>query len=191
MCVLDYRDLPDRTFDAICSIGAMEHFGSAELGRYFESMAGHLRPGGRMLNHCITRRSNRERQRAGAFIDRYVFPDGELQGPGTVIAAMHDQGLEVRHAENLREHYVLTLREWGANLERHWPQAVAEVGERRARIWRLYMALCRVGFELDRVQIHQMLGVRLDEQGRSNMPLRPNWQQPEQPAGPRAFELAA
>jgi cyclopropane-fatty-acyl-phospholipid synthase len=191
MYVLDYRDLPDRTFDAICSIGAMEHFGSAELGRYFESMAGHLRPGGRMLNHCITRPSNRERQRAGAFIDRYVFPDGELQGPGTVIAAMHDHGLEVRHAENLREHYALTLREWGANLERHWPQAVAEVGERRARIWRLYMALCRVGFELGRVQIHQMLGVRVDEQGRSNMPLRPNWQQPQQPAGPRAFELAA
>jgi len=96
-----------------------------------------------------------------------------------------------QHAENLREHYALTLREWGANLERHWPQAVAAVGERRARIWRLYMALCRIGFELDRVQIHQMLGVRVDEQGCANMPLRPNWQQPERPAGPRAFELAA
>jgi len=188
--LLDYRDLPDHTFDAIASIGAMEHFGSAELGRYFESMAAHLRPGGRMLNHCITRPSNRERHRTGAFIDRYVFPDGELQGPGTVMSAMHDHGLEIRHEQNLREHYALTLREWGANLERHWPQAAAEVGERRARIWRLYMAFSRVGFELDRIQIHQVLGVRLDSRGRSCMPLRPNWEQREQRAGTRAPELA-
>jgi cyclopropane-fatty-acyl-phospholipid synthase len=188
---LDYRDLPSRAFDAICSIGAMEHFGSSELGRYFGSMAGHLRPGGRMLNHCITRPSNREGHRPGPFIDRYVFPDGELQGPGTIIAAMHDHGLEVRHTENLREHYALTLREWGANLERCWRQAVAEVGERRARVWRLYMALSRIGFETDRVQIHQMLGVRLDARGRSEMPLRPAWEHHGQRAGTRTTELAA
>jgi len=191
MFLLDYRDLPDRRFDAIASIGAMEHFGSAELGGYFESMAARLRPGGRMLNHCITRPSNRERHRTGAFIDRYVFPDGELQGPGTIIGAMHDHGLELRHEENLREHYALTLREWGANLERHWPQAVAEVGERRARVWRLYMAFSRVGFELGRIQIHQMLGVRLDSRGRSFMPLRPNWEQQTHGLGTRALEPAA
>ena len=173
--LLDYRALADQTFDAIASVGAMEHFGGAELGRYFESMAARLRPGGRLLNHCITRPSNRERQRTGAFIDRYVFPDGELQGPGVVIGAMHDHGFELRHEESLREHYALTLREWGANLERHWPQAVAEVGERRARGWRLYMACARVAFELNRIQIHQMLGVRVDSRGRSRMPLRPNW----------------
>jgi cyclopropane-fatty-acyl-phospholipid synthase len=174
--LLDYRDLPDRTFDAIASNGAMEHFGSSELGRYFATMAAHLRPGGRMLNHCITRPSNRERHRTRAFIDRYIFPDGELQGPGTVIGAMHDQGLEVRHTENLREHYSLTLREWGANLERHWADAVAEVGQRRARTWRLYMAYSRVGFDLGRIQVHQMLGVRPHQGGRSGMPLRPDWQ---------------
>jgi cyclopropane-fatty-acyl-phospholipid synthase len=177
---LDYRDLPNRTFDAISSIGAMEHFGSSELGRYFTSMAGHLRPGGRMLNHCITRPSNCERHRTGPFIDRYVFPDGELEAPGTIIAAMHDHGLELRHTENLREHYALTLREWGANLERHWRQAAAEVGERRARVWRLYMALSRIGFETDRVQIHQMLGVRLDARGCAAMPLRPSWEHEHQ-----------
>jgi cyclopropane-fatty-acyl-phospholipid synthase len=184
--LLDYRDLPDRRFDAICSIGAMEHFGSAELGRYFESMTAHLRSGGRMLNHCITRPSNREPARTGAFIDRYVFPDGELQGPGAIIGAMHDHGLEVRHEENLREHYALTLREWGANLERYWPQAVAEVGERRARVWRLYMAYSRVGFDLDRIQVHQILGVRLDEDGRSQMPLRLGLDQTTFSANPRA-----
>jgi cyclopropane-fatty-acyl-phospholipid synthase len=101
-----------------------------------------------MLNHCISRPSNRQRHRSGPFIDRYVFPDGELQGPGTVTGAMHDHGLEVRHAENLREHYAITLAQWAANLERNWSKAVAEIAERRARPWRLYIAASRVGFEL-------------------------------------------
>ena len=174
--VLDYRDLGDDRFDAISSIGAMEHFGTRRLGSYFASMAERLRPEGRMLNHCITRPSNRQRHRAGPFIDRYVFPDGELQAPGTVIGAMHDHGLEVRHAENLREHYAATLSHWASNLERHWPEAVAEVGERRARAWRLYMALSRIGFELDRIEIHQMLGVRTTSDGGSGMPRQPNWE---------------
>lgn len=174
---LDYRDLPPgERFDAIASVGAMEHFGTAELGRYFAATAARLRPGGRMLNHCITRPSGRERHRAGAFIDRWVFPDGELQSPATVAGALHDNGLELRHAENLREHYALTLRAWGANLERSWAEAVAAVGERRARAWRLYLACARVGFDLGRIQVHQLLGVRLDAAGRSGMPLRPAWE---------------
>lgn len=120
-----------------------------------------------------------------------MFPDGELQGPGTIIGAMHDHGLELRHEENLREHYALTLKEWGANLERHWQQAVAEVGERRARVWRLYMAYSRVGFDLGRIQIHQMLGVRNTGDGSSGMPLRPTWEQRNQRTDTRAHELAA
>ena len=76
-------------------------------------------------------------------------------------------------------------------LERHWPEVVAEVGERRARVWRLYMVGSRVGFERDRIQIHQMLGVRLDSRGRSNMRLRPTWEQPEPHASRRASQLAA
>jgi cyclopropane-fatty-acyl-phospholipid synthase len=106
-----------------------------------------------------------------------VFPDGELQGPGTVVSALHDHGLEVRHTESLREHYAMTLREWGANLERHWAEAVAEVGERRARTWRLYMAISRVGFDLNRIEVHQMLAVRTGPRGESGMPLRPDWEQ--------------
>jgi cyclopropane-fatty-acyl-phospholipid synthase len=176
---LDYRDLQHGEFDAISSVGAMEHIGSAELGPHFAAMASHLRDRGRILNHAITRASNRQRSRTGPFIDRYVFPDGELQGPGTVISAMHDHGLEVRHEENLREHYSMTLREWGANLERHWEQAVAEVGKRRARAWRLYIATSRIGFDLNHIQIHQTLGVRVDAAGRSGMPLRPSWRAPD------------
>jgi cyclopropane-fatty-acyl-phospholipid synthase len=174
---LDYRDLRDGPFDAISSIGAMEHFGVRRLGSHFAMMAGRLQPRGRMLNHCITRPSNHESHHAGPFLDRYIFPDGELAGPGTVIGAMHDHGFEVRHAENLREHYAITLRHWGANLERNWIEAVAEVGERRARAWRLYMATSRIGFELGRVQIHQVLGVRRADDGRSGMSLRPDWEQ--------------
>ena len=126
-----------------------------------------------MLNHTITRPCSRARNRPGPFIERYIFPDGELQGLGVVIGAMHDHGLEVRHEESLREHYALTLREWGANLERHWQRAVAQVGERRARAWRLYMAMSRLGFELNRLQVHQILGVRTLADGHSGSPPRP------------------
>jgi cyclopropane-fatty-acyl-phospholipid synthase len=158
-------------------VGTMEHIGSSELGNHFSLLAGKLRPGGRMLNHTITRPSSASDVRIGGFNDRYIFPDGELMGPGTVASAMHDHGLELRHSESLREHYAMTLREWGRNLERNWAAAVAEVGERRARAWRLYMAVSRLAFETNRVQIHQFLGVRTEEGGRSGIPLRPWWDQ--------------
>ncbi len=172
----DYREISESGFDAVSSIGLTEHIGARNLGSYFSFLAGKLRPEGRMLNHTITRPNDLERARAGRFIDRYVFPDGELEGPGTIVSAMHDHGLEVRHEENLREHYAMTLREWGANLERGWDEAVAEAGEHRARVWRLYMAASRVSFDLDRIELHQVLGARTDPQGRSGMPLRPDWE---------------
>ncbi len=140
-----------------------------------------------MLNHTITRSSNRQRHRTGPFVDRYVFPDGELQGLGTVIGAMHDNGLEVRHEENLREHYAMTLREWGANLERNWPRVLTEVGEHRARVWRMYMAISRVGFDLNTIQIHQVLGVRLTPNGQSGMPRRPSWERSPNEVPPAAL----
>lgn len=181
--LLDYRDVTERDFDAISSVGAMEHIGSAQLGSHFRAMASRLREQGRMLNHAITRPSSRQRERSGPFIDRYVFPDGELESPGNVITAMHDNGLELRHEESLREHYALTLREWSANLEHRWEQAVAEVGERRARAWRLYLAISRIGFETGRLQIHQVLAVRASADGRSGMPLRPRFERAGREAG--------
>jgi cyclopropane-fatty-acyl-phospholipid synthase len=186
--LLDYRDLSENGFDAISSVGVMEHIGTAELASHFQAMTARLGEQGRMLNHAISRATGHQGRYGGPLIDRYVFPDGELQSLGTVIAAMHDHGLEVRHEENLREHYVVTLGEWGANLERHWPQAVAEVGERRARVWRLYMALSRVGFQVNRVQIHQVLGVRVSRDGSSGMPLRPDWERAE--SAPRSLDRA-
>jgi cyclopropane-fatty-acyl-phospholipid synthase len=170
---LDYRNVPESGFDAVSSIGLTEHIGRRNLGSYFTFLAGKLRPEGRLLNHCITRPTTRERARAGGFIDRYVFPDGELLGVGTIVSAMQNSGLEPRHEENLREHYALTCRDWGVNLEANWEEAVAEVGVRRARVWQLYMAASRVGFDINNIQLHQVLGVKLGAGGVSGFPLRP------------------
>ena len=174
---LDYRDVPEGEFDAVSSIGLTEHIGQAQLPGYFSFLCGKLRPEGRMLNHCITRPDNQGPARVpGGFINRYVFPDGELEGPGFLLSMMNDTGFEVRHEENLREHYAMTLAGWCANLDAHWDEAVAEVGEGTARVWRLYMAGSRLGFERNVVQLHQILGVKLGDAGSSGMPLRPDWE---------------
>jgi cyclopropane-fatty-acyl-phospholipid synthase len=174
---LDYRDVTETGFDAVSSIGLTEHIGKAQLPGYFSFLYGKLKPGGRLLNHCITRPDNSEpARRAGGFINRYVFPDGELEGPGYLVSLMNDTGFEIRHEENLREHYALTLAGWCANLDEHWEEAVAEVGQGTARVWRLYMAGSRLGFERNVVQLHQILGVRLAAGTDAQMPLRPDWE---------------
>ena len=173
---LDYRDVPESGFDAVSSIGLTEHIGKAHLPGYFGFLLGKLKPGGRLLNHCITRPDNAGPTRvAGGFINRYVFPDGELEGPGHLVSVMNSAGFEIRHEENLREHYARTLAAWCANLDAHWDEAVAEVGQGTARVWRLYMAGSRLGFDRNAVQLHQILGVKLTPDGVSGMPLRPNW----------------
>ncbi|MGW0480042.1 class I SAM-dependent methyltransferase [Nonomuraea sp. NPDC003214] len=171
---MDYRDVTESGFDAVSSIGLTEHIGAANLRSYFTFLNGKLKPGGRMLNHCITRPTGTEKTfNKGGFINRYVFPDGELESVGTLIRHMEDLGFEIRHEENLREHYAKTLRVWCDNLYANWADAVEEVGMGTARVWALYMAGCIVGFERNKVQLHQVLGVKLDEDGRSGMPLRP------------------
>jgi len=172
---LDYRDVSESGFDAVSSIGLTEHIGARNLPAYFRFLDEKLRPGGRLLNHCITRPTTRERHRAGLFIDRYIFPDGELEGVGEIVSAMQDNGFEVRHAENLREHYARTLAGWCANLAAHWEEAVAEVGEAKARVWALYLAACRLSFEQRGIELHQVLGVKVDASGVASMPLRPDW----------------
>jgi cyclopropane-fatty-acyl-phospholipid synthase len=171
----DYRDVTETDFDAISSIGLTEHIGRANLPAYFSFLNGKLRPAARLLNHCITRPTTTEDNRFGGFIDRYVFPDGELEGVGVIVSAMQDNGFEVRHEENLREHYGRTLAGWCANLSAHWDEAVAEVGPGRARVWALYMAGSRLGFERHTIELHQVLGVKVGADGRSGMPLRPDW----------------
>ena len=172
----DYRRIDDGPYDAISSIGMFEHVGESRLAEYFERLYALLRPGGRVLNHGISRPPGEKAAISrGSFLYRYVFPDGELHEVGRVVSIMQEAGFEVRHVESLREHYATTLRHWVANLEANWDEAVRIVGEARARIWRLYMAGSAVNFEADRTQIHQVLGVKPDN-GRSDMPLRPSWE---------------
>lgn len=173
----DYRDVTESGFDAVSSIGLTEHIGVANYPAYFGFLQAKLRTGGLLLNHCITRRDNTHTFTAGGFIDRYVFPDGELTGSGRIISAVQDVGLEVLHEENLRHHYALTLRDWCSNLVAHWDDAVAEVGLATAKVWGLYMAGSRVGFEHNAIQLHHVLAVKTDERGNDGgLPLRPWWQ---------------
>ncbi|MGH3814300.1 MAG: class I SAM-dependent methyltransferase [Pseudonocardiaceae bacterium] len=172
---LDYRDAPGRDYDAVSSIGLTEHVGVHSYPSYFGLLLAKLRPGGRLLNHSITHPDPRARAQTDAFTDRYVFPDGELAGAGKIITEAQNAGFELRHVENLREHYALTLKEWSANLTANWDECVAEVGEATARVWGLYMGASRLSFERNSLELHQVLAVRPDRTGNSHVPLRQWW----------------
>lgn len=166
----DYRDLHGETFDVISSIGMSEHVGHERLDTYFSTLRGLLGPQGRLLNHAISSVGGSKLPKR-SFVYRYIFPDGELIDVGETLLAMERAGFEIRDVESLREHYATTLRHWVANLEHNWESAVAEVGEQRARAWRLYMAASSVGFTDGGVNIHQVLGVLPDAAGTSGMPV--------------------
>lgn len=180
----DYRDVRDGPFDAVSSIGMFEHVGLRNLSLYFRHLHRLLRPEGRLLNHGISRPARvgghtrrgvpvtPSRLQRRSFVDRYVFPDGELHEVGAAVSTMQAAGFEVRHLETLREHYGLTLRAWVSNLEANWEEAAREAGEARARIWRLYMAASALNFQAGRTQVHQVLAVKAPK-GRSGFPLRP------------------
>jgi cyclopropane-fatty-acyl-phospholipid synthase len=171
---MDYRHVGERDFDAISSIGLTEHIGVKNYPAYFGFIKDRLRPQGRLLNHCITRHDNRWRE-TGAFLDRYVFPDGELIGSGKIITEAQNAGLEVQHEENIRVHYAKTLASWCHNLAENWDACVAEVGEGTARVWGLYMAGSRIAFERNEIQLHHVLATKTDENGASGYPLRHGW----------------
>lgn len=170
---MDYRDVTESGFDAVSSIGLTEHIGVENYPSYFGFLRDRLRPQGRLLNHCITRPHNMA-ERTGAFIDRYVFPDGELTGSGRIITDMQNAGLEVQHEENLRMHYSKTLAGWNKNLVDNWDECVAEVGIGTARVWGLYIAGSRMGFDTNEIQLHQVLGTKTED-GVSGYPLRHGW----------------
>jgi cyclopropane-fatty-acyl-phospholipid synthase len=172
----DYRDVTERGFDAVSSIGLTEHVGVRNYASYFRFLRSRLRDEGRLLNHCITRHDNKH---AGlpsrGFINRYVFPDGELTGSGDIVRTMEDEGLEVHHHENLRQHYALTLASWSSNLSKHWDDCVELAGLGRARVWGLYLAGSRIGFEDNGIQLHQVLATRTSDAGVAGYPLRPQF----------------
>ncbi|MGW6769201.1 class I SAM-dependent methyltransferase [Streptomyces sp. NPDC055037] len=172
--VQDYRDVRDGPYDAISSIGMAEHVGSVTYREYADDLYALLKPGGRLLNHQIARRPEKDESayRIDEFIDAYVFPDGELAPLGRTVGTLEEAGFEVRDVESIREHYALTLRRWVANLEDHWAEAVRATSAGRARVWRLYMAASAVSFERNKIGVNQILAVRTPESGASGMPAR-------------------
>lgn len=174
----DYRRMPRGPFDAVSSIGMLEHMGVRNYPTYFAELASRVRPGGRVLVHSITRADTTATTKPEPFTDRYVFPDGELAAPSVAIGHGHDAGLELHHEENLRRSYPLTLRAWSENLERHWDACVAQVGEPTAKVYGLYLAGSRLAFELNWLQVHQFLFSRPGPAGESDYPFRPDWVEP-------------
>jgi cyclopropane-fatty-acyl-phospholipid synthase len=170
--VRDYRDLPgDLIFDKVVSVGMFEHVGHAELDTYFAAALRLTRPGGLFLNHGIISLDDARARRSeagppsrlwgkGRFIDRYVFPDGELVPLATVVAAAEAAGFETRDVESLREHYAETLRHWVRRLESRSSEARALVGETTFRVWRLYMAASAHAFRTARIGVVQLLLAR-------------------------------
>ncbi len=164
MRLLDYRDLPEgEPFDKIASIGMFEHVGRANLPRYFDKIRGLLVPGGLLLNHGITAGGTRNAQLGagiGEFIERYIFPGGELLHVSHVLQVLAEAGLEGVDTENLRPHYARTLWGWSDGLEAHLDQARAIVGEKVLRAYRLYLAGSAMSFERGWLALHQMLATR-------------------------------
>jgi cyclopropane-fatty-acyl-phospholipid synthase len=166
----DYRDLGDERFDKIASIGMFEHVGRRRFAEYFASAFRALRPGGLFLNHAIAIEGSAAYGRAPTFMERFVFPDGELVRIAEALGAAQDAGFEVRDVENLREHYARTLRAWVSNLERNREAAIAAAGEQSYRIWRLYMAGSAQGFRTRRIAIYQSLLARPHPDGSVDIP---------------------
>jgi len=175
----DYRDhAGEGCYDKVASVGMFEHVGLANLPGYFGAVRRLLRERGLFLNHGITSSDVGNRavgMGAGEFIDRYVFPQGELPHLHRVVHDMAAQAFEIHDVECLRPHYARTLGLWSANFERRYEEAVAEAGERTARIWRLYLAGCALAFEQRWISIHQVLASRLEQPGPAEVPLTRDW----------------
>ena len=155
----DYRDLVgEGIFDKVSSVGMFEHVGLANLATYLATVRRVLRPGGLFLNHGITHdEEGWNKTLATAFINRYVFPDGELDCVSNIQLGMERAGFEIHDVEGLRPHYALTLRHWVQRLEVNREAALREVNELTFRVWRLYMAACALEFEAGGTGIYQIL----------------------------------
>jgi len=152
--VMDYRDLAGERFDAISSIGMAEHVGAVQIDEYARTLAGLLEPGGRLLNHAIARLRHGDAE-AGAFSERYVFPDAAPLHLSRVLLALERAGLEVHHVEDYRLDYAETLRHWAERLDADLERAARLAGPERTRVWRLYLRAARNGFEKGFTSIYQ------------------------------------
>ncbi len=172
--LLDYRDLPqDGRFDKVVSVGMFEHVGHANLQVYCEKLFGAVREGGLVMNHGITAKHTDGRpvgRGAGDFIERYVFPHGELPHMAMMSARISEAGFEVVDVESLRLHYAKTLDFWSKRLEANLEKAAAMVPDQALRIWRLYLAGCSYAFAQGWINIHQILSVKTYSDGSHGLP---------------------
>ncbi|HEX2392489.1 MAG TPA: cyclopropane-fatty-acyl-phospholipid synthase family protein [Solirubrobacterales bacterium] len=154
--VMDYRDLPEtgEKFDAIASIGMVEHVGASQIDVYARTLAAVLRPGGRLLNHGITRLRHTDAE-AGPFSERYVFPDAAPLHLSRNLLALERAGFVTHHVEDFAPDYAETLRHWAKNLDENLDQAIRLAGAERVRVWRLYLRMARNGFESGFLNIYQ------------------------------------
>ncbi|HYP56567.1 MAG TPA: cyclopropane-fatty-acyl-phospholipid synthase family protein [Solirubrobacterales bacterium] len=152
--LMDYRDLRGERFDAIASIGMVEHVGEAQIDVYARTLAGLLEPGGRLLNHGIARLRHTDPE-AGPFSERYVFPDAEPLHLSRVLLALERAGFVTRHVEDFGDDYAETLRHWARRLDENRDEALRLAGPERLRVWRLYLRMARNGFESGFLSIYQ------------------------------------
>jgi cyclopropane-fatty-acyl-phospholipid synthase len=161
MLLLDYRALPEeQRFDKIASIGMFEHVGRAMLPTYFAKLRLLLRPGGLLMNHGITAGGTRNTKLGagiGEFIERYIFPGGELLHLSQVLRDLSDAGLEAVDVENLRPHYARTLWAWSDGLETQLGRAAEVTTDQVVRAYRLYLAGSAMSFEQGWISLHQIL----------------------------------
>jgi cyclopropane-fatty-acyl-phospholipid synthase len=160
--VMDYRELAGERFDAIASIGMVEHVGATMIDAYAATLARLLEPGGRLLNHGISRLRYGEPE-AGPFSERYVFPDAAPLHLSRIQAALEKTGFETRHMEGLRMDYAQTLREWLRRLEANREEALRIAGPERMRVWEVYLRAARRGFETGFTSVYQVLADRVTD----------------------------
>jgi len=172
--LMDYRDLPENvSYDCVASVGMFEHVGVSNLPSYFGKIARLLVPGGLVLNHGITLTAPDRAAVSGdigEFIEDYVFPGGELTHISRVLAAMSGQGLEPWDVESLRPHYARTLWHWVDRLDAGREAALAQVGEKAYRIWRIYMAGSAYAFERGWMSVYQVIACRPGPDGHWRLP---------------------
>jgi cyclopropane-fatty-acyl-phospholipid synthase len=157
--VADYRELTDEPFDAVASIGMVEHVGANQIDVYARQVARLVKPGGRILNHGIARLRHSDRE-AGPFSERYVFPDAAPLHLSRIQLALERAGIETEHVEGFASDYAETLRHWAGNLDDRLDDALRLAGPERLRVWRLYLRAARRGFESGFTSIYQVRGRR-------------------------------
>ena len=160
--VADYRELAGDSFDAISSIGMVEHVGEERIDLYMRTLDGLLRPGGRLLNHGIAKLADFDTADEGAFSERFVFPDGVPLPLSRIAQAMERVGLVVGHVEGFPEDYARTLGYWIDSYEARYDEAVRLAGIERARVWRLYLRAARAGFTTGWASVYQVLARKPD-----------------------------